>query len=977
MSGFVGCNVGLRVSQHIDRNFVAPITRRSSTADVTVSAPPVRRARYCLCSTSSSPEVESVYERVISSLPLSTVFQDALGDDALHPTSEPDSFKAVCPFHEDKNPSLHLSDSKKVWHCFGCQASGNLFSFEKRFRSLETVPQALQSLAARYEIVARIVKSTGQKITTDVARRDNAYPPPPQRPSQIPLPKSREWGRLLSEKRTISSVLNATSEYFRSRFTESEEAKSYAFSRLLSSKTVELFDIGFAPASDTMDDCLTYLTGKGFDADSCVLAGVAKRGKEGRVYDTFRDRLMIPIRGKCGEIVSFAGRLLVDSETAPKYLNGSNNALFQKKDTLFGLDIMRNADSAIREYGMVVLVEGYMDVMAVHDKSDGKLACVATMGTAMCEDQIRAACDMLKDPCDGKVIVNLDGDEAGLAAAERLCESVLCGMTEVQCVYIAQPPQYFKDVGEYLETPNKDIESYIRHLEDSALPWIEWRVRRIIQMELDGRAAVMTDVDVAQAAELAALGEAEASFRLTNDISWDSTSGSAKLFELVQRGSEALLQDWSGVNTSNEDRTLHAPPQNDGFEKQAAKFGLSPGARKSQEFLSTSHETQENSDGRIAGCPRELLDEVAAFLSKALPYSPGVNLEWLVHCWACSLCDGITRRIPVLYEAFMGRIDAHCESWRRESPVGHLDIIRLGPWDYDEKKRPSGSRFIYHLQEMEQEEADEFFKSKANMRRTDECIRFEQKIVIPLIEKMRSPVTRKMTTRPRAAAEEMILRALLKASESKRLEALDKLLSVMIRMEETDLFPFWTSASRDTLFQHLVELTGDPTVEEIAADCEAQDWWNYEIELLFFETEEFGDKELVPIRELEVIEPVVVVEMASSAIHEMARKAASGRAIDKLSAFMEQKLRALTNEDNSIARSQQEEAEEQQRILDEVTGLRYLNSEEREEHENAMKAAKAKSERQRLLLEMEQKLLRGEYMELDEETGDKDSGASS
>jgi hypothetical protein len=101
----------------------------------------------------SSQNHESVFEQVIAALPLSVVFREMLGDGALKPGSDPESFKVVCPFHDDKNPSLHLSDAKKVWHCFGCGASGNLFSLEKRRYDLETVPQAVKSLASRFSNV--------------------------------------------------------------------------------------------------------------------------------------------------------------------------------------------------------------------------------------------------------------------------------------------------------------------------------------------------------------------------------------------------------------------------------------------------------------------------------------------------------------------------------------------------------------------------------------------------------------------------------------------------------------------------------------------------------------------------------------------------------------------------------------------------------------------------------------------------------
>lgn len=929
-----------------------------------------RRAWNVRCVFKRGENQESVYEQVIAALPLSTIFADYLGKSALHSATDQGDYKVVCPFHDDKNPSLHLSDSKKVWHCFGCQASGNLFSLEKRINSLKSVPDALCSLAERYSVVAKIVGESIPQTDFSQQHRDASYPPPPGKRQLVELPKPRQWGRQLRDKRKVASILETAQEYFRRNYAESRAAQDYVAARGLSSETAELFGLGFAPGNDAMNACINALTGEGYDVKSCVLAGVAKSGKGERVYDVFRDRLMIPIRSKSGELLSFAGRLFVESETSPKYVNGASSPVFQKKDILFGLHVAREAESASREYGIVVMVEGYIDVLSLHEKSKGTIACVASMGTAVSEEQIEAACSILMDRADGKVIINFDGDDAGHAAAERLCESVLPGMTEVSCVHIAHPPPYFKDVGEYLEAPNASYENYVKHLEETALHWIEWRVRKIMQVELDARAAAMTDVEVAQAAELGALGEADASFDMTNDFDEDGEPGSAKLFDMVQRGSEALLQDWSGANATLDDghlalraRINRSAADPSTVSKTSSISRLTPGARRSDELSYKHQKNLDKGDGKIAGCPIELLDELAKFMGKALRNSPGVNVEWLVHCWACSLSDGITKRVPVLFEAMMERIDACCESWEKDSPARLVDMMRLGPWDYERQRWPQRKRIALALDDTDDKDAAVLFKDKKNLRRSMECIEFENRVILPSLERTRSPATRHMKFRPRATSEEIILRSLLQAKEKDRLEALDKLLTIMIRMEETDLFPFWTSQSRESLFHYLVDLTRELTVEEMAAECEEKEWWNPEIELVFFKAEDFGDKELESLREIEVLEPVLSVCMAASAIEEMARKVASGRAIDKLSAYIGNKLRtaSLADDESLVHRDD----EERQQLLAEVSGMRYLMPEELEEYKEKMKKVRDNAARQRQLRELESKLRRGEFTERD------------
>jgi DNA primase catalytic core len=874
---------------------------------------------------------ESVYERVIAAVPLSVAFREFVGEDAVRPASEPGSYKVVCPFHDDRNPSLSISDSKKVWNCFGCGASGNLFGLEKRRFGLQTAAEALRSLASRYPDVKRIVGERIRPTTRGQLREQIEFPPIPELSPVPRAPQSRQWGSGLAKRRLASTVLNAANEYYLIRLQESKHVLNYLFSRGLSESTISSFGFGYAPDSRSMSSCLDYLQNRGFEGDACVDAGVAKRGSNRDViYDVFRDRVVMPIRNKLGEVQSFAGRLLKDSDTAPKYVNGANSPVFQKKECLFGIDLAKEAESAHKEYGMVVLVEGYMDVAIIHEKSGGQVSCVASMGTAVSMEQINSALELLQDRVDGKLIVNLDGDSAGYTAAERLCESVLPVMTDVSCVHIAHPPAPYKDVGEYFENEDHTVEDYVKHLESTAKNWIEWRALRIIEPVRSGRELKRTQAEVEFAAELGASADRDAFTGSPEDeLNAAGTSFTARQSEVLLQGSRSLLQGMSGIPA---------------------------------EAAQTLSSQASNDVDLIAGCPVSVLDQLAVFVSKALKVSPGTNTAWLVHGWANALCDGTTKYIPVLYDAMMSRIDRCCASWEETSPAHMIDFMPPPPWVIAELPKRSQARTRQRAG-MDDEGSTlgirTFYADKKLVQESKQRREFQEKYVLSLIEQSKSSASRGMRSNPRGAAEEIILRALIWAEEEVRIESLDEMLKVMIRMEEGGIFPFWTSKARSALFEYLLVVTGDLSVEEMAAECEKEPWWELSIELLFVPLEEFGDEELRSIREIEMNHPVVTVRQTAMAVEEMAQKVAAARAVDRLPAFLESRL------GHGILAADEKEAAAREEMNEAISGLQFMTPEERAAYDAYQKTVVEEARHQLELDKIESKLLKGEKIELD------------
>ena len=286
--------------------------------------------------------------------------------------------KACCPFHSEKTPSFIVNPERQTWHCFGaCSEGGDLFTFAQKIHGWD-FKEALRELAAEAGIALRAL-TPQQKSESD--RRD-----------------------------ALRGMVYAAADLFQDRLQAGDALAVRHYlndSRGLNDETVQIFQLGYAP--DSWDWLLHSLRRLGYSDDDIVEVGLAVRSEKGRVYDRFRNRLMIPIRDERGRVVGFGGRALGQDESA-KYINSPQSALFDKSGLLFGLDMGKGA---IRESGTAVIVEGYLDVIQAHQA--GYLNVVAQMGTAMTEKQIRLVAPRFAS----KIVLALDADEAGQNAARR------------------------------------------------------------------------------------------------------------------------------------------------------------------------------------------------------------------------------------------------------------------------------------------------------------------------------------------------------------------------------------------------------------------------------------------------------------------------------------------------------------------------------------------------------------------------------
>ena len=295
--------------------------------------------------------------------------------------------KGLCPFHDEKSPSFHVTPSKGYFHCFGCQTGGDVIAFLMKIDHL-TFTETIERLADRIGYTLRYEES-----------------------GSTPSGPSVNRSRLVA-----ANALAAT--FFQEQLNTSPDAahgRDLLTKRGFDKSACETFGVGYAP--DSWDALTKHLRAAGYTIEELELAGLSKMGERGPI-DKFRNRLTWPIRDISGDVVGFGARKLASDEEdqGPKYLNTSETPIYKKSQVLYGLDM---AKKEIAKKRQVVIVEGYTDVMAAH--LAGITTAVATCGTAFGAEHIRIIRRLLMDDdaFRGEVIFTFDGDAAGQKAAMR------------------------------------------------------------------------------------------------------------------------------------------------------------------------------------------------------------------------------------------------------------------------------------------------------------------------------------------------------------------------------------------------------------------------------------------------------------------------------------------------------------------------------------------------------------------------------
>lgn len=304
-------------------------------------------------------------------------------------------WKGCCPFHEEKTPSFTVNDQKQFYHCFGCGAHGDVISWMVEQRGLSFM-DAIKELAAE----------AGMEV-----------------PAPDPVAAKR------AEKRaSLVDATTAAQEWFAAnlRSPEGREALAYLERRGLSSETLREFGFGYAPdGKQALGRALTA-----FDDQMLVETGMRIRTDEGTTYDRFRGRVMLPIQDARGRVIAFGGRILESRDGVAKYLNSPDTPLFDKGRILYNL---HRAAPSSRQTGRIIVVEGYMDVVALAQA--GFPDAVAPLGTALTETQLELLWRMVDRP-----IMCFDGDAAGQRAAMRAVTRALPMLAPMRSLSIARLP---------------------------------------------------------------------------------------------------------------------------------------------------------------------------------------------------------------------------------------------------------------------------------------------------------------------------------------------------------------------------------------------------------------------------------------------------------------------------------------------------------------------------------------------------------
>ncbi|HET8581076.1 MAG TPA: DNA primase [Candidatus Paceibacterota bacterium] len=300
------------------------------------------------------------------------------------------SYKARCPFHSERTPSFVVSPSRGTYHCFGCGAGGDIFSFVEEVEGID-FRGALKILADR----------AGVTITEEKPGERN-------------------------EREELLAACEAATVFYERQLAGNEPAKDYLRGRGIAEATIRSFRLGWAPAD--WRGLVSHLKEKGFDERAIERAGLAKRTEKG-AYDRFRSRIMFPIADSAGRVIAFSGRIFEPAGTAhpegqepPKYLNSPETPLFHKSRILYGYD---RAKLSIRKYDCTVLVEGQMDLVMCHQA--GWTNAVAVSGTALTEEHIALIRRLSEN-----LILALDADEAGIRAAAKSARIALAQGMDVK-----------------------------------------------------------------------------------------------------------------------------------------------------------------------------------------------------------------------------------------------------------------------------------------------------------------------------------------------------------------------------------------------------------------------------------------------------------------------------------------------------------------------------------------------------------------
>jgi len=314
------------------------------------------------------------------------------------------NYKALCPFHSEKTPSFMVSPQKQIFHCFGCGAGGDIFSFIMKYENV-SFPEALRTLAQRAGVELRQSRKYRGRDTDDLYR-----------------------------------IHAEATEFYLSNLAGHRGAQEYLEQRGLSKEVIGMFRLGYSPSQSQA--LYRLLKDNGYPDHLIEKSGLVKFPEKGSPYDMFRGRIMFPITDVNNRVVAFGARALdvKPRSSVPKYINSPETPIFRKGLLLYGLDV---AHKNIRQKGYAMVMEGYMDVIVCHQY--GFTNAVAPLGTALTEGQMKKLRAYAK-----KVLLVFDGDDAGLRAARRSLPIIYATGMQAKVMFLPEgydPDSFLREKG--------------------------------------------------------------------------------------------------------------------------------------------------------------------------------------------------------------------------------------------------------------------------------------------------------------------------------------------------------------------------------------------------------------------------------------------------------------------------------------------------------------------------------------------------
>ena len=349
------------------------------------------------------------------------------------------NYSGLCPFHSEKSPSFFVSPNKQIFHCFGCGVGGNVFHFISKIEGIN-FRESVQLLA--------------QKANITLPALDNS-----------------QDSKAEHLKAKVYEINKETAQFYHENLYKptAKPAQEYVKKRKLDNNTLKKFLIGY---SCSFDELYKYLKDKGFNDEEILASALVKKGKSGKFYDSFQNRLMFPIQDIRGKVIAFGGRVLDDSK--PKYLNSPSTIVYNKGRHLYGLNNVNTNQNK-----KIIIVEGYMDAVSLHQR--GIETAVASLGTALTEAQGR----LLRRVAD-QIVIGYDQDGAGQAATMRgleILDNLGCDLRILQIEGAKDPDEFVTKYG------SGRFNKYV----EEAISLVEFKIKKYKQ-ELNEIASTLSKV---------------------------------------------------------------------------------------------------------------------------------------------------------------------------------------------------------------------------------------------------------------------------------------------------------------------------------------------------------------------------------------------------------------------------------------------------------------------------------------------------